>query len=520
MAELRDIIAAHYRGDALNQLCALASRAEPAPVADEAAIEAWERDWDAATRTLHFRIQRDEFDGVRAMGARAVRLMRAAPRNDDGRLRKLRRTLRDNKARHRRNAAEMANPYLEGCADAESDACDEIDKLLAESPAGEWVEKAHCDTIEGALKETETQLADCRDTVSAQQQTIDSVIVACGSLGLSASELPKHIEGLRARLQAAEADLAAAKSIYHGHWDDCETVAEMMRSACADAVYQREQFKARGGIIDKLEADLAAAKADRSIRDAEADGRRIQDLTAQLAAAQKERDEARSETAYLDNILEGIEHALGDRMKGEHSRAKARHIEALLADLAAAKAEGAKAAVELQEDDVEWVVNDSAELGVRIHGKCFFLYKGTSLVYKDAKHDDGRPMMVRLVGKREFGECCHPWEMIAEGKFRAYDPSNPEDGMHYGITAETISNRELIGKPIPGGGWEPLLAAQPQPAATSEPPATAAKGDEVLREVVTMPFAELIAEEDAKRYYRMVTLCLKELARRALEGKP
>lgn len=63
--------------------------ADPAPVADEAAIEAWERDWDAATRTLHFRIQRDEFDGVRAMGARAVRLMRAAPRNDDGRLRKL-----------------------------------------------------------------------------------------------------------------------------------------------------------------------------------------------------------------------------------------------------------------------------------------------------------------------------------------------------------------------------------------------------------------------------------------------
>lgn len=341
VAELRDIIAAHYRGDALNQLCALASRAEPAPVADEAAIEAWERDWDAATRTLHFRIQRDEFDGVRAMGARAVRLMRAAPRNDD----KLRQALVDWTHRYGSDLVPpsgRSDTYGEGMRDAK----DWVRKILAESPAGEWVEKAHCDTIEGALKETETQLADCRDTVSAQQQTIDSVIVACGSLGLSASELPKHIEGLRARLQAAEADLAAAKSIYHGHWDDCETVAEMMRSACAEAVYQREQFKARGGIIDKLEADLAAAKADRSIRDAEADGRRIQDLTAQLAAAQKERDEARSETAYLDNILEGIEHALGDRMKGEHSRAKARHIEALLADIAAAKAESARAEVE------------------------------------------------------------------------------------------------------------------------------------------------------------------------------
>ena len=255
VAELRDIIAAHYRGDALNQLCALASRAEPAPVADEAAIEAWERDWDAATRTLHFRIQRDEFDGVRAMGARAVRLMRAAPRNDD-------------KLRQLREWGDLWFVHgtpLEGSRGEQagwSVVREEIDRLLAESPAGEWVEKAHCDTIEGALKETETQLADCRDTVSAQQQTIDSVIVACGSLGLSASELPKHIEGLRARLQAAEADLAAAKSIYHGHWDDCETVAEMMRSACAEAVYQREQFKARGGIIDKLEADLAAAKAE------------------------------------------------------------------------------------------------------------------------------------------------------------------------------------------------------------------------------------------------------------------
>lgn len=58
-------------------------------------------------------------------------------------------------------------------------------------------------------------------------------------------------------------------------------------------------------------------------------------------------------------------------------------------------------------DDVEWVVNDLAELGVRINGRCFFLYKGHSLEY-DGTHDDGTPMMVRIVGKREFGECCHP----------------------------------------------------------------------------------------------------------------
>jgi hypothetical protein len=59
-------------------------------------------------------------------------------------------------------------------------------------------------------------------------------------------------------------------------------------------------------------------------------------------------------------------------------------------------------------DDVEWVVNDLAELGVRIGGRCFFLYKGESLVYATEKHDDGTPMHVRRVGNREFGECCHP----------------------------------------------------------------------------------------------------------------
>lgn len=61
----------------------------------------------------------------------------------------------------------------------------------------------------------------------------------------------------------------------------------------------------------------------------------------------------------------------------------------------------------------EWVVNDNAELGVKIGDRFYFLYKGNSLVYRDGKHDDGRQMFWRLVGKREFGECCHPvtfWE--------------------------------------------------------------------------------------------------------------
>lgn len=71
----------------------------------------------------------------------------------------------------------------------------------------------------------------------------------------------------------------------------------------------------------------------------------------------------------------------------------------------------------LTPDDVEWVVNDIAELGVKIGDQFFFLYKGESLVYgwldpdptKPPLHDDGEtPLQWRPVWKREFGECCHP----------------------------------------------------------------------------------------------------------------
>jgi hypothetical protein len=78
------------------------------------------------------------------------------------------------------------------------------------------------------------------------------------------------------------------------------------------------------------------------------------------------------------------------------------------AHVAEALAEMAPRSTPLIDDDVQWVVNDNAELGVKIGEQFFWLYKGESLVYDNAEHDDGRPMMWRTVGKREFGECCHP----------------------------------------------------------------------------------------------------------------
>lgn len=77
-------------------------------------------------------------------------------------------------------------------------------------------------------------------------------------------------------------------------------------------------------------------------------------------------------------------------------------------------------ALRLADTDVEWVVNDLAELGVKIGNQFFFLYKGESLVYgSDTEsqkagvclNEDTDPPTVhtwRPVYKREFGECAHP----------------------------------------------------------------------------------------------------------------
>jgi hypothetical protein len=53
-----------------------------------------------------------------------------------------------------------------------------------------------------------------------------------------------------------------------------------------------------------------------------------------------------------------------------------------------------------------WIVNDNGELGVEVDGAYHFLYKGNSFQYSEGKYENGAPVKVRPVGKREFGECC------------------------------------------------------------------------------------------------------------------
>ena len=62
-------------------------------------------------------------------------------------------------------------------------------------------------------------------------------------------------------------------------------------------------------------------------------------------------------------------------------------------------------------DQVEWIVNSKGELGVKVFNRCFFLYKGYSLEYKETAPE----IKYRPVGKREFGETCWPQHWVTRG---------------------------------------------------------------------------------------------------------
>lgn len=90
----------------------------------------------------------------------------------------------------------------------------------------------------------------------------------------------------------------------------------------------------------------------------------------------------------------------------------------------------------LKPEAVQWVVNDSAELGVKIGDQFFWFYRGSSLIYASGVHDNGLTMHWRLAGCHEFGPACRPT--------RFYEPGS------------TIPDQYRD-----GDGWMPLPAVRP-----------------------------------------------------------
>lgn len=115
----------------------------------------------------------------------------------------------------------------------------------------------------------------------------------------------------------------------------------------------------------------------------------------------------------------------------------------------------------LAPEQVEWVVNDNAELGVKIGDQFFWLYKGHSLVYGTfpeeraagvALHDDGSPMHWRPVHKREFGECAHP---INYADPRMIGTVSLDDGEDWQRLPTTPAEPVAVGMEPQSGGMRP-----------------------------------------------------------------
>lgn len=94
------------------------------------------------------------------------------------------------------------------------------------------------------------------------------------------------------------------------------------------------------------------------------------------------------------------------------------------------------------EDEPEWIVNSLGELGVRVNGRYFFLYKGDSIEYKD--NDETPSLKYRKVAKREFGETVWPEKWRMEGRSEPFY----EEAV-YGLDGSKTCKPEYLWKPLP-----------------------------------------------------------------------
>ena len=173
--------------------------------------------------------------------------------------------------------------------------------------------------------------------------------------------------------------------------DAVSKASKALKGDCGDEwVREYHALKRRDDVSRQLWEDQEAAIADYKV-----------DLAHSEALHEETRRELealeRAEVEYHDTI-----NRLEARAEAAESRATA-----LGERLAAMTEDRDKAlhtlALGLHRDGVQWVVNEIAELGVKIGDQFFFLYKGESYLGGS---------MWRPVFKREFGEVCHPWQAI------------------------------------------------------------------------------------------------------------
>lgn len=77
-----------------------------------------------------------------------------------------------------------------------------------------------------------------------------------------------------------------------------------------------------------------------------------------------------------------------------------------------------KLASKLTKHDVEWIVNEEGELGVKIGNRKFICYKGESLEYQD---ESDSPKYYRSVEKREFGETIRKDDFTIDKDLKWFD---------------------------------------------------------------------------------------------------
>ena len=115
--------------------------------------------------------------------------------------------------------------------------------------------------------------------------------------------------------------------------------------------------------------------------------------------------------AFYDNAAEQKQQSPGENMSRVQEnvdvikKALTKHLDQLATSVAVELHEDVSKPHnigKLRESDVEWVVNNLGELGVKIGNQCFFLYKGESIEYSG----DNEAHSYRPVAKLALGECC------------------------------------------------------------------------------------------------------------------